>query len=84
MERGRRHLLHDHAGGAGVLLIFIDGVDRRTLAMISFVGLAFGLVNLVVWFGLRPQDWWMGVLHLPLAITAVFGLIESRLRGEAH
>ena len=63
----------------GVLLIFPDGVDRRTLSVASFVGLIFGLINLAVWFGLNPQDWWMGVLHVPLVLTAVYGLAESRL-----
>lgn len=67
----------------GVLLIFPDGVDRRTLSVASFVGLIFGLINLAVWFGLNPQDWWMGVLHVPLVLTAVYGLIESRLRRVA-
>lgn len=64
----------------GVLLVFPDAVDRRTLSVISFVGLIFGLINLAVWFGLNPQDWWMGVLHIPLVITASYGLIESRHR----
>lgn len=63
----------------GVLLIFRGGADRRTLSVASFVGLGFGLVNFVVWFGLNPENWWMGVLHLPLVIISVLGLIESRL-----
>lgn len=64
----------------GVLLIFPDGTDRRTLSVASFVGLIFGLVNLAVWFVLNPQDWWMGVLHIPLAVIASYGLIEARYR----
>lgn len=64
----------------GVLLIFPDGVDRRTLSVASFVGLIFGLINLAVWFGLNPRDWWMGVLHIPLAVIASYGLIEARHR----
>lgn len=62
----------------GVLLLKPDGVDRRTLSIISFVGWVFGVINLVVWFGLTPQDWWMGVLHLPLVILASYGLYDSR------
>lgn len=64
----------------GVLLIFADGVDRRTLSVISYVGLLFGLLNFIVWFVVNPRDWWMGVLHLPLLITAIYGLLESRHR----
>lgn len=64
----------------GVLLLMPSGVDRRTLSVISFVGLIFGLINLAVWFGLNSQDWWMGVLHIPLVIIAAYGLFESRHR----
>ncbi|GMU63000.1 MAG: hypothetical protein AMXMBFR34_47630 [Myxococcaceae bacterium] len=63
----------------GVLLIFSGGVDRRTLSVASFVGLGFGVMNLVVWFGLNPENWWMGVLHFPLVIISALGLVESRL-----
>lgn len=66
----------------GTLLLFPDGVNRSTLAVASFIGLGFGVLNLVVWFGLNPSDWWMGVLHLPLVSIAVFGLAQSRLPGR--
>ena len=64
----------------GTMLMFPAGVDHRTLSVVSFVGLIFGLINLVVWFGLAPHSWWMGILHLPLVVTTVFGLIEARIR----
>lgn len=66
----------------GVLLIFPGGVDNRTLSVASFVGVIFGLINLLVWFVVNPQDWWMGVLHVPLVILAGYGLIVSR-NGKA-
>lgn len=62
----------------GVLLLFPDAVDHRTLSVASFVGLLFGVINMMVWFVLNPADSWMGVLHLPLVVTAAFGLWESR------
>lgn len=62
----------------GTLLLFPDEVDRRTLGTIAWVGLLFGLLNLLDWFVLHPAYWWMGVLHLPLVLTAGWGLIESR------
>lgn len=67
----------------GVLLLFPDGVDHRTLSVASFVGLLFGLINMGVWFVLNPADWWMGVLHLPLVIIAALGLRESRHKPRA-
>lgn len=66
----------------GTLLMFPSTVDPRTLTVTSFVGLIFGLVNLVVWFGLAPQSWWMGILHMPLVVTATFGLVEARISKE--
>lgn len=62
----------------GLFLIFPDGVDRRTLSVASFVGVIFAVINIVVWFLASPLDWWMGVLHIPLMITATFGLIDVR------
>lgn len=59
----------------GTLLMFRATVDHRTLSLVSFVGLVFGLINLVVWFGLAPQSWWMGILHLPLVFIATCGLM---------
>ena len=67
----------------GVLLLFPDGGDDRTLSVISFVGLLFGVINMGVWFVLNPGDWWMGVLHLPLVILAALGLRESRPEPRA-
>lgn len=64
----------------GVLLLFPSGVDRRALAVASFVGLIFGVINMAVWFVSSPQDWWMRVLHIPLVVTAGLGLIDSRYR----
>ncbi len=68
----------------GVLLLFPSGVDRRTLAVASFVGLLFGLINMAVWFVSNPQDWWMGVLHIPLVVTAGLGLIDARYRPAVN
>ncbi|GAB11694.1 hypothetical protein GOARA_082_00830 [Gordonia araii NBRC 100433] len=67
----------------GVLALFPDRIDYRTLFVASFVGMLFGVVNLVVWFVLTPADWWMGILHLPLVITAIFGLVDSRRRRSS-
>ncbi len=60
-------------------LVLLDGqVAPATLSLISFVGLYFGIVNLLTWWRLTPENWWMGVLHLPLLILASYGLIVAR------
>ena len=61
-----------------ILLVFGGGVHGGTLNIIAFVGLGFGLVNLVTWFVLMPASWWMGVLRLPLVILSVTGLLAAR------
>ncbi len=62
----------------GLLLLFPAGVYKPTLSIVSFVALLFAIVNMLVWFVLDQANWWMGVLHLPLLITGVYGLIEGR------
>jgi hypothetical protein len=54
----------------GVLLLADDGVRSGTLALAAWVGLLFGVANLLTWFVASPQSWWMGVLHLPLLIIS--------------
>ena len=62
----------------GTLLLFWRGVHRPTLAGLSFVGAIFGIINGLLWFTLRPESWWMGVLHLPLLIISTHGLAVAR------
>ena len=61
----------------GALVLFARQVSSATLSLVSFVGLYFGIVNLLTWWVLNPQDWWMGVLHLPLVIMASYGLVVA-------
>ncbi|SHI17967.1 hypothetical protein SAMN02745823_03074 [Sporobacter termitidis DSM 10068] len=59
----------------GVMLLFSKGVHKPTLSVVSYAGLIFGLLNIVTWFGARSESWWMGILHLPLVVVALYGLI---------
>lgn len=59
----------------GVLLLFSKGIHKPTLSIVSYVGLIFGLLNAVTWFGARRESWWMGILHLPLLVIALYGLM---------
>lgn len=64
------------------LLITNRRLYAPTFYAICAVGLLFGLVNVVMWFGLHPESWWMGVLHLPLLITSLYGL--KVIRSSLH
>lgn len=59
----------------GILLLFSEEVHKPTLSIVSYVGLVFGLLNAATWFGARTESWWMGILHLPLVVIALYGLI---------
>jgi len=62
----------------GILIVFSSGVNSGLLSVTSFVAAGFGLLNMATWFALQPQDWWMGVLHLPLMVLSIYGLILAR------
>lgn len=61
----------------GTLLLFFKGVYKPTLSIVSYVGFIFGLLNMTTWFGLQTDNWWMGVLHLPLVILSFYGLFTA-------
>lgn len=61
----------------GTLLLFSKGVYKPTLSIISYVGFIFGLLNMITWFALQTDNWWMGVLHLPLVILSSYGLFTA-------
>ena len=61
----------------GILLLFSKGVHKPTLSVISYVGFLFGLLNMMTWFGIQTQNWWMGVLHLPLITLSFYGLLVA-------
>ena len=61
----------------GILLLFSKGVHKPTFSVISYVGFIFGLLNMMTWFVLQIDNWWMGVLHLPLVIISLYGLLVA-------
>ena len=65
----------------GVMLLFSKGVHKPTLSIVAYVGFIFGLLNTVTWFGMQRESWWMGILHLPLVIIALCGLIVGRQKN---
>jgi hypothetical protein len=68
----------------GVLLLFSKGVYKPTFSVIAYTGLIFGILNMITWFGLMSENWWMGVLHLPLLILSFFGLVSTSKPAISH
>ncbi len=60
-----------------ILTLFHPTVDLPLLRLMSFVGIIFGLVNVITWFVISPAGWWMGILHLPLLLISIYGFVLS-------
>jgi hypothetical protein len=62
----------------GLMLVYSKGIYKPVMSVLSYVGFIFGLLNMMTWFGIHRENWWMGVLHLPLLILSFYGLIVVR------
>jgi hypothetical protein len=60
-----------------VLTLFHPVVNLPLLRLMSFVGIIFGLVNMITWFVISPEGWWMGILHLPLLLISIYCFVLS-------
>jgi len=62
----------------GVLTIYYPFTNLVTLRITSIAGLGAALVNMYSQFIVYPDKlWWFGILHLPLLIISLYGLILS-------
>lgn len=57
---------------AGTMALRPAAYSRTNRAIVGWLGIIFGLLNMVTWFVLNPESWWMGTLHVPLLIIAGF------------
>ena len=62
----------------GIFLLFPNTISMQTHFITAFVGLGFGVFNILNWFIFQPVFWWMGVLHMPLIILSLYSLIVLR------
>jgi hypothetical protein len=62
----------------GLLTLYWPKVNIATLRVTSLVGLIIGLYNMGTNFLISPGiRWWNGVLHIPLLVISLYGLILS-------
>lgn len=59
------------------IMLFGNTINVQAVRVTSFVGLYFGALNMLTWFILDKEYWWMGVLHLPLLINSFIAFIVS-------
>ena len=57
------------------MLLYYKTINLTLLKIISFVGIYFGLMNLMTFFLINPIYWWMGILHFPLLVNSIIGFI---------
>lgn len=62
---------------AGTMALRPEAYGRRTRATVGWLGTLFGLVNMMTWFVLDTESWWMGTLHVPLLVIAGFLTITT-------
>lgn len=62
----------------GLLTLYYPRVNVVTLRITSLVGLIIGVANMFTNFMTRPSvNWWNGILHIPLLVISLYGLIIS-------
>jgi hypothetical protein len=65
----------------GLLTLYWPKVNVPALRVTSLVGVIIGFYNMLSNFVMRPgRLWWNGVLHLPLLVISLYGLILSLKR----
>jgi hypothetical protein len=67
----------------GLLTLYWPGVNMPAMRVTSLVGFIIGLYNMYANFGINPaRRWWNGVLHIPLLVISLYGLILSLKRPQ--
>jgi len=60
-----------------VLLLQFPRVNIPLLGATSFISILLALGNFLICFVLYPAYWWIGILHVPLLITGVYGFRQT-------
>ena len=77
--------MYDDAGLRGLLTLYWPRVNIAVLRVTSLVGLIIGLYNMYANFGIKPSILWLnGVLHIPLLVISLYGLILSLKRTKVE
>ncbi len=62
---------------AGTMALRSAAYGRTTRAAVGWLGIIFGLLNMMTWFVMETASWWMGVLHVPLLVVCAVLTITS-------
>ena len=60
-----------------IITIFYPTVNLPLLRVTSIIGAIIGLGNVAIALIQLSNYWWVGIMHIPLIITSIYGLILS-------
>ena len=60
-----------------VISLFYPKINRPTIRVNSFIGIIFGLINIMNVFISLLNYWWITILHIPLLSISVYMFILS-------
>lgn len=60
-----------------ILLIYYPNVNKSVFRVTSYVGIVFGIMNMLTWFVFLTRYWWMGIMHLPLILISLICFLVS-------
>lgn len=60
-----------------ILFLFYPRVNSAVLRVTGLTGSTIGFLQLIIHFVLSPQDWWIGVLHIPIFTLSLAAVIVS-------
>lgn len=63
-----------------VLTLYFRTVSLTVLRIMSFAGIYFGIMNVVMWFFVFSYGWWMGLLHIPLLTISIYAFVLGHLK----
>ncbi|UCB46106.1 MAG: hypothetical protein JSV25_01395 [Spirochaetota bacterium] len=63
-----------------LLTMYYPNINIPTLRVTSYVGAVFGILNMISWFIMESQFWWMGVLHVPLLVISLYAFVLSNVK----
>lgn len=61
-----------------VLFVIYPRVNPVTLKVTALAGFITGILTVIQFFILNPAYWWMGILHLPLFLNSLYGLVLAK------
>lgn len=68
----------------GTLSLYYPRVNKPVFRITAFAGLATSVFGLVAFFILKPDYWWMGILHLPLFAISLYCFLLSFHKAKEY